>query len=90
MRQLGFHGKVAVHPAELDAINLALRPSQDGLRQARRVSEAVRAANGGIAVLDGHMVGPPFARLADATVALGDAWASRFGRHRGSGERTKP
>lgn len=79
VRELGFDGKVAVHPGELGAINRALRPSQDGLRQARRVSEAVQAANGGIAVLDGSMVGPPFARLAGATVALGDAWTARFG-----------
>uniref|UniRef100_A0AAU2JK29 Aldolase/citrate lyase family protein n=1 Tax=Streptomyces sp. NBC_00049 TaxID=2903617 RepID=A0AAU2JK29_9ACTN len=79
VRELGFHGKATVHPGELDAINGALRPHPDGLRQARRVAEAVRAADGGIAVLDGSMVGPPFARLARTTVALGDAWADRFG-----------
>ena len=78
-RELGFHGKATVHPSELDTINRALRPDQDRLRQARRVTAAVRAANGGIAVVDGNMVGPPFARLAHATVALGDAWAGRFG-----------
>jgi (S)-citramalyl-CoA lyase len=80
VRELGFHGKATVHPSELGAINRALRPDPDGLRQARRVIEAVRAADGGIAVLDGNMVGPPFARMARATVALGDAWAERFGR----------
>lgn len=80
VRELGFHGKVTVHPSELGTINRALRPDPDGLRLARRVTEAVRAANGGIAVLDGNMVGPPFARMARATVALGDAWVQRFGR----------
>ena len=80
VRELGFHGKATVHPSELDAINQALRPNPDALRQARRVTEAVRAAAGGVAVLDGNMVGPPFARMARATVALGDAWAQRFGR----------
>ncbi|WP_424863618.1 HpcH/HpaI aldolase/citrate lyase family protein [Streptomyces sp. MMS24-I29] len=78
VRELGFHGKVTVHPGELDTINRALRPDPDELRRARRVSEAVRAANGGIAVLDGSMVGPPFARLARTTAALGDAWRTRF------------
>ncbi|KAA2252996.1 CoA ester lyase [Solihabitans fulvus] len=86
IRELGFHGKATVHPSELDAINQALRPDQDGLRLARRVAEAVLAANGGIAVLDGNMVGPPFARMARATVALGDAWAERFGRGDSNGE----
>jgi (S)-citramalyl-CoA lyase len=83
VRELGFHGKAAVHPNELGAINRALRPNPDSLRLARRVTEAVRAASGGIAVLDGNMIGPPFARMARMTVALGDAWYERFGR--GSG-----
>jgi citrate lyase subunit beta/citryl-CoA lyase/(S)-citramalyl-CoA lyase len=86
VRELGFHGKATVHPGELNAINQALRPDPEGLRQARRVTEAVRLADGGIAVLDGNMVGPPFARLARTTVALGEAWAERFGRPRGHGE----
>ncbi len=85
VRALGFHGKATVHPAELDAINQALRPDPDALRLARRVAEAVRAANGGIAVLDGNMVGPPFARMARATVARGDAWAARFNLDGGGG-----
>ncbi|MGN9768192.1 HpcH/HpaI aldolase/citrate lyase family protein [Micromonospora sp. SD12] len=78
VRALGFHGKATVHPGELDEINRVLRPQADDLRLARRVAEAVRAANGGIAVLDGNMVGPPFARMARATVAREDAWAARF------------
>ncbi|MFD3538853.1 HpcH/HpaI aldolase/citrate lyase family protein [Streptomyces sp. NPDC058662] len=79
IRELGFHGKATVHPSELDAINGALRPSPEKLTEARRVAEAVRAADGGIAVLDGNMVGPPFARMARAAVALGDAWAGKYG-----------
>ncbi|MET7528911.1 HpcH/HpaI aldolase/citrate lyase family protein [Streptomyces goshikiensis] len=84
-RELGFQGKATVHPSELDAINAALRPDPEGLRAARRVTEAVRSAAGGIAVLDGNMVGPPFARMARDTVALGDAWARRFGDAEGAG-----
>ncbi|MCC3766921.1 CoA ester lyase [Streptomyces sp. UNOC14_S4] len=84
VHELGFQGKVTVHPSELDAINRALRPDPRELRRARRVTEAVRAADGGVALLDGNMVGPPFARMARTTVALGDAWAQRFG-HRAHG-----
>ncbi|GAA1989683.1 HpcH/HpaI aldolase/citrate lyase family protein [Kitasatospora viridis] len=79
VRALGFHGKATVHPRELDVINRILRPRPDELALARRVARAVAAADGGIAVLDGNMVGPPFARLARDTVARGDAWTSRFG-----------
>lgn len=88
VRELGFHGKATVHPSELGAVNRALRPDPGGLRTARRVTEAVEAADGGIAVLDGNMIGPPFARMARATVALGEAWAERFGRDgNGGGDR---
>jgi citrate lyase subunit beta/citryl-CoA lyase/(S)-citramalyl-CoA lyase len=80
IRELGFHGKATVHPSELPAINAALRPDPEGLALARRVTEAVRSADGGIAVLDGNMVGPPFARMARDTVARGDSWTERFGR----------
>lgn len=79
IRELGFQGKATVHPAELDTINKALRPDPESVRQARRVTDAVRDAAGAIAVLDGDMVGPPFARLARSTVERGDAWAARFG-----------
>ncbi|AWI27609.1 CoA ester lyase [Streptomyces sp. ICN441] len=79
VRALGFHGKATVHPAELDVINRTLRPRPDELARARRVAEAVTAADGGIAVLDGNMVGPPFARLARTTAARGEAWTDRFG-----------
>jgi (S)-citramalyl-CoA lyase len=83
VRELGYHGKATVHPRELDAINRVLRPDPDRLRLARRVTEVVR--EGGVEVVDGNMVGPPFARMARAAVALGDAWAERFGREGGNG-----
>nr|WP_275406086.1 CoA ester lyase [Streptomyces anulatus] len=83
-RALGFHGKATVHPGELDVINRLLRPRSVELGQARRVVEAVTAADGGIAVLEGNMVGPPFARMARTTVAREDAWTSRFGREGGT------
>ena len=77
VRELGFHGKVTVHPSELGAIDRALRPSPSACGWPGG-SPSVLAADGGIAVLDGNMVGPPFARLARATVALRDAWDLRF------------
>lgn len=79
IRELGFHAKLTVHPGELDAINRALRPDPHAVAHARRVAAAIAAADGGIAVLDGSMVGPPFARLAAAALAAADAWAARFG-----------
>ncbi|CAI2789239.1 (3S)-malyl-CoA thioesterase [Serratia grimesii] len=79
-KDLGFHGKATVHPSELELINTALRPNEEALLIARRITDAVQAAEGGIALLDGHMVGPPFARMARTTLGLGKAWAARFDR----------
>lgn len=78
-KALGFDGKATVHPGELDAINRAFRPAEDELRAARRIAAAVREAAGGVTVVDGRMIGPPFARRARDTLALGEAWATRFG-----------
>ncbi|CAI1610172.1 (3S)-malyl-CoA thioesterase [Serratia proteamaculans] len=80
IKDLGFHGKATVHPSELEPINSALRPNEGALLAASRITDAVKAAAGGIALLDGHMVGPPFARMAHTTLQLGKAWAERFNR----------
>lgn len=78
-RALGFHGKGTVHPKELPAINGAFRPNHEDTEQARRVQEAYTAAGGGVCMLDGRMIGPPFARLAEARLRRAEAWQRAFG-----------
>lgn len=78
-RALGFHGKGTVHPKELAAINAAFRPDPGAMREARRVCAAYREAGGGVCMLDGRMIGPPFARLAEARLARAEAWQAAFG-----------
>lgn len=78
-KALGFHGKGTVHPRELAAINAAFRPDPETTHQARRVCEAYEAAAGGVCVLDGRMIGPPFARLAEERLRRAEAWAAAFG-----------
>ncbi|MCD9194289.1 HpcH/HpaI aldolase/citrate lyase family protein [Streptomyces albireticuli] len=59
-RDLGFSGKIAVHPRQVPAINEAFSPDAELLEKARRVVAAGRASGEGIAVVDGVMVGTPF------------------------------
>lgn len=78
-RALGFHGKGTVHPKELQAINAAFRPDPETIRQAHRVCDAHSQANGGVCMLDGQMIGPPFVRLAKARLARAQSWKETFG-----------
>ncbi|MGW2225631.1 HpcH/HpaI aldolase/citrate lyase family protein [Streptomyces formicae] len=66
--ELGFIGKVAVHPKQLPAIEAAFRPDACDLAAARAVVSAADAAGGGITTVDGRMVGPPVVAAARALV----------------------
>lgn len=59
-QDLGFSGKIAVHPRQVATINEAFSPDAELLEKARRVVAAGRASRDGIAVVDGAMVGAPF------------------------------
>lgn len=62
--RLGFDGKFAIHPAQIDAIHRAFQPSDDELTVAREIvdayNEAVREGRGAVAV-HGQMIDPPVA-----------------------------
>lgn len=59
-RELGFSGKIAVHPRQVPVINEAFSPSQDLLDHARKVVAAGHENGRGAAMVDGVMVGAPF------------------------------
>ena len=62
---LGFGGRTAIHPAQVDRIRAAFAPSQDDLVWARATLDAL--AGGGVATLaDGQMVDEAMARRARA------------------------
>ncbi|MGW7247141.1 HpcH/HpaI aldolase/citrate lyase family protein [Streptomyces decoyicus] len=68
-RDLGFLGKVAIHPRQLHTIQTTFRPSEHDLAAARAVVSAAEAADGAITTVDGHMVGPPLVATARAITA---------------------
>ncbi|MER6442914.1 CoA ester lyase [Streptomyces sp. NPDC001185] len=82
--ELGFTGKVAVHPAQLPVIQAAFRPSATALAHARAVVSAADSCTGGITTVDGQMVGPPLVAAARAlTTRAGDT--ARPPRHEDGG-----
>ena len=64
---LGYDGKLAIHPQQLGPINEAFTPSEEEIKYARRVVEAFAEAskeNKSVAVVDGEMIDPPVAARA--------------------------
>ena len=63
---LGFAGKAAIHPAQIDAINAALTPSAEAVEKARAIlAENVK----GVGTVDGQMIDEAIARKARRTLA---------------------
>ena len=66
-RMLGYRGKFAIHPAQLDVLNEVFSPSRDEIDHARRVvesfEEAERAGRGSTS-LDGEVVDIPVVKRA--------------------------
>ena len=75
-RRMGYTGKFAIHPAQLQIINEAFSPSEEEIEYARRVVEAwdaAEAAGRGSLALDGRMVDVPVVKRAQNLLALAQA-----------------
>ncbi len=69
VRAMGFTGKLAIHPAQVEPIRAGFRPSAEDVARARRVVDALDAAGGGAVSLDGRMIDAPVAQAARRTLA---------------------
>lgn len=58
-RQLGFGGKLCIHPRQVAPVNAAFQPSQQELDWAQRVLAAFASSGGAVTVVDGKMVDLP-------------------------------
>jgi citrate lyase beta subunit len=70
VRALGFTGKLAIHPAQVPSVREAFRPTPEEVERARRIVEALDAAGGGAAQLDGRMIDAPVAAAARRTLTI--------------------
>lgn len=55
-RNLGFSGKLAIHPDQVEVLNQAFMSTEAELAQARRIIDCFSAAGSGVAAVDGQMV----------------------------------
>jgi citrate lyase subunit beta/citryl-CoA lyase len=75
-RELGYSGKLIVHPAQIEPVQRAFAPSEGEVVRARRILEAFEAAEArgdGVIALDGQMIDAPVVARAREIVALGGA-----------------
>ena len=67
-RRIGFTGKMAIHPAQIELIEQAFRPTQHEIERARRVLKAANEAETegrGAVSLDGEMIDAPVVARAE-------------------------
>ncbi|TBO60938.1 CoA ester lyase [Streptomyces kasugaensis] len=70
-RGMGFGGKLAIHPAQIDGINAAFGPTPREREWAERVLAAVREAGGSAIRVDGQMIDRPRVELARRLLGSG-------------------
>ncbi|MFZ0042486.1 MAG: CoA ester lyase [Solirubrobacteraceae bacterium] len=72
-RELGFDGKWAIHPSQVDALNALFTPSADELEHAQAVVDALQASEReqgtGVVALDGEMLDEAVRRSALGVLA---------------------
>lgn len=69
---MGFDGKLAIHPQQLEVIQKVFTPSAEQIEQARRLieaHEAHQAAGTGVFVFEGRMTDRPMIRAAEVVLA---------------------
>ena len=77
---LGFEGKWAVHPSQIELANDVFSPPEEEVTRARRILAALEeaaAAGKGAAQLDGRMIDAASARMAENVVSMDEAIRAR-------------
>jgi len=72
VKNLGFTGKAAIHPSQIDFINDAFEPTQEEKEEAKKVLEEYQKMDGGAVKIDGKMVDEPIAEAMRLKLSLGD------------------
>lgn len=68
--ELGFDGKMAIHPGQVAQIHDAFRPDEAQIARARRIIAALSQSASGVAQLDGQMLDLPHLKSAERILRL--------------------
>lgn len=69
LRDIGFSGKLAIHPAQVDAITQSFLPNDQEREWAERIWSALADAEGSAVRVDGKLVDLPIRRMAERVLA---------------------
>ncbi|MGW1174811.1 HpcH/HpaI aldolase/citrate lyase family protein [Kitasatospora sp. NPDC002543] len=72
-KALGFHGKGAIHTAQLPVITEHFTPSEEDIARARAIVAAAQSSGSNITSVDGHMLGRPFFAMARSVLEAAGA-----------------
>ncbi|MFV0438786.1 MAG: HpcH/HpaI aldolase/citrate lyase family protein [Desulfopila sp.] len=78
IKEMGFDGRAAIHPAQIEIIHECFAPGEKELQHAANVihaAERARAAGSGVAVVKGKMIDKPIIRRAEKIIG----YAARLG-----------
>lgn len=70
---LGFTGKGAIHPKQIETLNAIFSPSDEAVAHAKRIVDAFEQADGGLVVIDGKLIEKPVLRSMQRTLAVAAA-----------------
>lgn len=76
-KKMGFKGKLAINPRQVEIIHDAFNPSPDDIRWAKRVLRAIEDAQSqgsGVIALDGKMIDAPIVRRAERVLYLAETF----------------
>jgi (S)-citramalyl-CoA lyase len=71
-RGIGFSGKGAIHPRQIQAINAVFTPTEENVAHARRVVDAFTEADTGLVVIDGKLIEKPVLREMRRILSIAD------------------
>ncbi|RQU33201.1 CoA ester lyase [Burkholderia cenocepacia] len=85
-RNLGFRGKLCIHPKQIEHVHAALRPCLEEIEWAHRVLSAVQESDGSAISVDGKMVDTPVIAKANDIVSSSVAESATEPRHPASSD----
>jgi citrate lyase subunit beta/citryl-CoA lyase len=74
-RALGFYGRSAINPAQVDVINRAFTPPGEEVARAREIVRSLQDPGSGVTVVGGHVVDAATVKNAERVIALASQYS---------------